>query len=265
MMKYIFYADIFFITNFIMDWMILGVTGKILKKRIPATSILLGALVGAAALTLNIMYPIKNSWLNHIFAYGVISFFMCAITFRPVTWKEGVKSWICLYIVAFVMGGIMNAMYFCNFYVAVGISYLGVCGSIYFLRIRMGRTGNAEDIVEVTICHKGETETVRALFDSGNSLKEPISGAPVHIIDYITADNILKGGEKTEEKIRVVPYHSLGQKAGIMTAFQCEKMMIVTKNGNVDIGPAYLGIYRGELSAGKKYRMILNRSIDKWL
>ena len=50
-----------------------------------------------------------------------------------------------------------------------------------------------------------------------------------------------------------------------MTAFECDEMELTVKGNKIKLGPAYLGIYRGELSAGGKYRMILNRSINKWL
>lgn len=277
-MKYVFYADIFFITNFIMDYIILRITGKLLKKKIHTTSYLLGAFSGAAILTLNIIFPIKIRIINQLFAYFVISFIMCILTFGVKCIKENVKTWIYLYVIAFFSGGILNAVYFytniqmilkgmdfTTFMAAAGISYLAMNYIIHAVRVRMGRTGNKDDIMEVMLCHRGVTQRVNALFDSGNSLKEPISGAPVHIVDYETAGSILKGGQETEEKIRIIPYNSLGKKDGIMTAFECEKVVVNIKGNNIDIGPAYLGIYRGELSAGGRYRMILNRSINTWL
>lgn len=277
-MKYVFYADIFFITNFIMDYIILKITGKLLRRKIHTTSYLLGAFSGAGILTLNIIFPIKIRIINQLFAYFAISFIMCILTFRGKGIKENGKAWICFYVIAFLSGGILNAVYFYTniqmvlkgmnftiFMAAAGISYLAMNCIIHAVRARMGRTGNKDDIMEVILCHKGVTRKVNALFDSGNSLKEPISGAPVHIVDYETAGSILKGGQETEEKIRIIPYNSLGKKDGIMTAFECEKVVVNIKGNNIDIGPAYLGIYRGELSAGGRYRMILNRSINTWL
>lgn len=277
-MKYVFYADIFFITNFIMDYIILKITGKILKKKIHTTSYFLGAFSGAAILTLNIIFPIRIKIINQLFAYFVISFIMCILTFRLHSMKENVEACLLLYVIAFLSGGILNAIYFytnfqmilksmnvTTFIIAAGISYLVMDWIVRIVRIRMGRTGVRDDILEVFLYHKGITSKVNALFDSGNSLREPISGAPVHIVDYETADSILKGGRGTEEKIRVVPYNSLGKKDGIMTAFECEKVVVNIKGNKIDIGPAYLGIYRGELSPEGKYRMILNRSINTWL
>lgn len=285
-MQYVFYADIFFITNFIMDYVILRITGMLRKKKIHTTSYLLGSFCGAAMLTLLITAPVDFGVIGKVTAYFAVSFFMCMVTFGRKNGRDNVKSWLCLYAVAFTAGGILDAIYFYTnfplmtkhlfqgaylknmsiftFFISAGISYLGLRGAVKVMQVRMGRTGKKDDIVEVILFHRGVTREVRALFDSGNSLKEPISGAPVHIVDLQTAESILTEGG-TEEKLRLVPFHSLGKKEGIMTAFECEKMEVIIKGDKIDLGPAYLGIYRGELCAGKKYRMILNRSINQWL
>lgn len=296
-MKYVFYADIFFIINFIMDYILLKITGKLLKEnQIHTTSYLFGAFSGAGILTLNIIFPIKFRIINQIFAYLVISFIMCIITFRKKSIKENIKICFYLYVTAFLSGGILNAVYFYTnfqmilkgmnfvvFLVFAVCSYLIMNYIIHIIKIKMGRTGAKQDIIKVILYHRGIRQTVNALFDSGNSLKEPISGSPVHIIDYETANNLLKKGQDIQEKIsidekiginekisinekiRIIPYNSLGKKNGIMTAFECEKVMINIKDTEIDTGPAYLGIYQGELCAKGKYKMILNRSIDTWL
>lgn len=234
--------------------------------------------MGAGLLTLNIIFPIKFRIINQLFAYFVISFVMCIVTFKKKSIKENIRICLYLYITAFASGGILNAVYFytnfqmmakgmnfITFTISAGISYLVLNYVVHIIKIKMGKTGNKEDIMEVMLCHRGVSKKVNALFDSGNSLKEPISGKPVHIVDYETADSILKGGQETQEKIRIIPYYSLGKKNGLMTAFECEKVIINIKGNNIDIGSAYLGIYRGELCAKGKYKMILNRSIDTWL
>lgn len=290
-MKYVFYADIFFITNFIMDYILLKITGRLLKeKQIHTTSYLFGAFLGAGILTLNIIFPIKFKIINQIFAYFVISFIMCIVTFRKKSIKENIRICLYLYIMAFLSGGILNTIYFytnfqmilkgmnfVTFLVSAVLAYLIMNQTIHIIKIKMGRTGAKQDIIKVILCHRGTEQTVSALFDSGNSLKEPISGAPVHIIDYETADNLLKKNQDIQEKmninekisinekIRIIPYNSLGKKNGIMTAFECEKVVINIKGTEIDTGPAYLGIYQGELCAEGKYKMILNRSIDAWL
>lgn len=284
-MKYVFYADIFFVTNFIMDYILLKITGKLLKEnQIHTTSYLFGAFSGAGILTLNIIFPIKFRIINQIFAYLVISFIMCIVTFRKKSIKENIKICLYLYIAAFLSGGILNAVYFytnfqmilkgmnfVTFLVFSAFSYLIINYIIHIIKIKMGRTGAKQDIIKVILCHRGTSQTVNALFDSGNSLKEPISGSPVHIVDYETADNLLKKSHdiqekiSTNEKIRIIPYNSLGKKNGLMTAFECERVVINIRGTEIDTGPAYLGIYQGELCDKGKYKMILNRSIDTWL
>lgn len=277
-MKYVFYADIFIMINFIMDFIVLKITGSILKKTPFTTSYLLGAIIGSISLTFNIIYPIKNSIINMIISYFIISFVMCIVTFGIKNRKEIVKNMVTLYIVSFLCGGIANAIYyftefqmmmknspFVRFLIISGCSYFIMSEIVKEIKLRTGRTGEKSDIIKVEICHQKKVEQIFALFDSGNSLREPISGKPVHIVDYETADKILKGGKETEEKIRVVPFHSIGNSNGLITAFLCDNLRINIKGDYIDLGSSYIGIYRGKLSVDGHYNMILNRSINKWL
>jgi stage II sporulation protein GA (sporulation sigma-E factor processing peptidase) len=284
--KYTFYADSFFIINFGMDYLLLQIVGRLRKKKI-TTSYIFGALLGAAGAVIHVITPIRIPVISSVFAYFIISFLMCAVTFGIRNIKETLKAWGCLYLVAFLCGGMINAIYYYTnvpytlrqifsrqyfqgmnigiFLLAAGSSYFIIRFLVERIKIWAGRTGTREDIIEVNILHKGVQEQIFGLYDSGNSLLEPISRQPVHIIDWETAERILKGGKETEEKIRVIPYHTLGKNSGVLTAFECENMEITVRGEKIQIGPAFLGIYRGELSAGRKYRMILNRSINKWL
>ncbi len=285
-MKYVFYADSFFALNFMLDYLLLIFVGKLTGHRI-TTSYLWGAAIGAAGALLHILIPLRIPVLSNLFAYGGTSFIMCAVAYREKRKRELFKDWVCLFAAAFFAGGAISSVYYytnfryvlntilkepylksirlSDFILASVITYLlGELG-IYFYRNWSKKTGNARDYVEVIITHKGLKTQVVALYDSGNSLREPISGKPVHLIDLETADHIIKGGQRTEEKWRVVPFHSVGKEKGVLTAFECGKLELLAKGRTIDLGPAYLGIVRGTLTAGKKYRIILNRSINQWL
>ena len=75
-MKYVFYADIFFITNFIMDFMVLKLAGLIRKKKIHTTSYLFGSFFGAAVLTLSVICPVDLGIAGEIAVYLVVSYLM---------------------------------------------------------------------------------------------------------------------------------------------------------------------------------------------
>ena len=111
-MKYVFYADIFFITNFIMDFMVLKLAGLIRKKKIHTTSYLFGSFFGAAVLTLSVMCPVDLGIAGEIAVYLVVSYLMCMITFGRTGWKENIQSWLAMYGMAVCTGGIMNMAYF---------------------------------------------------------------------------------------------------------------------------------------------------------
>lgn len=273
-MKYIFYADVYFITNFIMDSLLLGFAAKICRKQISATSLILGAFIGAILTVLDIIYPIKNDAVNKIYAYFVISFMMCIVTFGVHKGKELLKIWICMFFTAFVIGGVLNATYYYMGMQSVTVlcfvgftcfSYMIMSMLLQQIRTWRGKTGQTDDIIKVLLIHKGIQISVPALYDSGNSLTEPFGGKPVHIIEQDVAMKLIKGGNITNEKIKIVPYHSLGEKAGLITVFECEKLCLYIQGEIVDTGCAYLGIYQGKLTERDRYKIILNRSINKWL
>ena len=271
-MKYIFYADIFFLTNFMMDYFSLKITGYIRKKKVRTTSYLLGSLFGAGVLTCLIILPVNLGILGKIAAYFAVSFLMCRITFGKEIWKERVISWGCMYLTAIIFGGILVSIsYYVRlsnlliFFCVSGISYLVMRIGVWAYGIRMGRTGTRNDIIEVVLRHRENECRILALYDSGNNLKEPLSHAPVHIIDFSTAKKLLQRKGGTQEKIRIIPFFSLGKEDGILTAFECENVILLKKGSKLETGPAYLGIYKGKLCAGNRYQMILNRSINRWL
>lgn len=178
-MKYVFYADIFMLINFLMDFFLLKVTGRLLKKHTKTTSYLLGALVGAAGVTIHVMSPWKGTVAGRISAYLILSFIMCAITFSEKRIREALKIWGIFYLVSFMLGGIMNAVYFYNsnlmaFLALAVLSYLLLNFGAELLKVVMGRTGQGDDILNVELRHHGKSICVKALFDSGNSLLEPI-------------------------------------------------------------------------------------------
>ena len=56
---------------------------------------------------------------------------------------------------------------------------------------------------------------VKAILDTGNSLKEPISGKPTCVLDGLTAKQLWTG----EDLFRAVPWHGVGDARGILKAY----------------------------------------------
>ena len=104
--------------------------------------------------------------------------------------------------------------------------------------------------------HAGQNYDGKALIDTGNRLRDPVSGEPVNILDPEIAECLLK---EEIPQMREIAYHSIGKENGVMKAFRIERMIfpekenMVIKNGLVAISE--------EKILCEDCRMILNPDI----
>ena len=91
---------------------------------------------------------------------------------------------------------------------------LGVGAFSGWILVR-GRKRKRNNPAIVRLCYRGAEGPLRihALVDSGNTLTEPISGAPVSVLDARIFYRLWPEGLSG---FRVIPYHSVGKKSGIL-------------------------------------------------
>ena len=114
---------------------------------------------------------------------------------------------------------------------------------------------------------------LKAIIDSGNFLKEPITKIPVIVVernslkdiipDYIlnNLDRIINGEEidlkKFTPKIRVIPFTSLGKENGLLLGIKADKVIVELEENIVNINNVIIGIYNGILSKNDKYKALI--------
>ena len=104
--------------------------------------------------------------------------------------------------------------------------------------------------------HAGQNYDGKALIDTGNRLRDPVSGEPVNILDPEIAECLLK---EEIPQMREIAYHSIGKENGVMKAYRIERMIfpekenMVIKNGLVAVSE--------EKILCEDCRMILNPDI----
>lgn len=101
-----------------------------------------------------------------------------------------------------------------------------------------------------------KTVSATGLMDTGNHLKEPISQKPVIIVEK----ELLKkeGICLLENNFYAIPYHSIGNKAGIMRGFIAEEITIGTEQDSRKLQQVMIGICEEKLSRKGEYSLILN-------
>ena len=220
------YIDIFILVNFMMNFVVLTFSKKILKYPVTRWSISLGALAGALLTGIVVSVPLSNSLVKFILFHGPVNIVMITIGLRIRSKSKLVKAYIVVYVSSFLVGGIFTSIhqYFQEasvFFVGAFFSYLLALGIWNYIS-QLKRFGMEE--CEVLLCNGEIAVKVKALIDTGNRLKDDLTGKPVNIISKETAAELY--GENTLKGVRYISYRTIGKKAGVMPVFTLDNMCL---------------------------------------
>ena len=117
----------------------------------------------------------------------------------------------------------------------------------------------------------------KAIIDTGNFLREPITKLPVIVVEknvlsgvvpnYIleNINKIINGFnidlEEYVSKIRIIPFTSLGRENGVLLGIKADNISIETDDKVNKINNAIIGIYDGNLSRHGKYKALIGLEI----
>ena len=113
----------------------------------------------------------------------------------------------------------------------------------------------------VVLHDKGHVVLTDALYDTGNSLNDIVTGEPVHIISKGLASKlgrICEDGDKLPEGVRFIPYATIDQKSGLMMVFRIEYMEIYNENQIKRWEKPLLGVAKGLADTKDSVQLILN-------
>ena len=281
-----------------MNYIILFATYVIIKPKVkhPQIRIILSSLIGsvyAVIVYLNIL-----SIYSNLFAKIILSIVMVYVAFNPKNAKVLLKQILIFYLVSFIFGGCTFALiYFIKpenvkmkngVFVGIYPLKIGlVAGVIAFVatqiafKINKSKLNNKNTFFNIQLYYKNQSITVKALLDSGNMLKDPISQAsviivereslskiiPEKVLDYI--GNII-GGDETEDKqdiqeylskIRMVPFMSLGKENGMLVGIRLDKIKIETEDIDIQKENIIAGIYEKKFTKDNKYNALIGLNL----
>lgn len=259
-MYYELYVDVFFVVNFMMDYLLLLLVKKMLKCTATHGSLCMGAGIGALLSSVVILLPIPCMVLKFVLFHGVVNIFMIRAGLKIKNKKELIKAYVLLYVGGFLLGGIMQAMYP---YISKGSLFFALAAFGYYLASKLW------DIIahmqkvnrihcDVELFWDEKTFQIKGLIDTGNGLEDPASHKPVSIIDKSVAKEFL--GEMKLEKVRYIPFHSIGKKEGLLLAVELDKMCIRHEQ-EIWIDDPLIGISEEKVSSEGEYQMILNPNL----
>lgn len=255
------YIDSFFLLNFCMDIMLLMLVKRVLGCTATYRSILLGALFGAVAscfLTVAARIPVL---LRITAGYGLVSICMVKLCFRKMNLRMVLKATIELYLGAILMGGFLELLALqIHFFRKSGFNICMVLAAglgMYLLVCMIYRgAGDRKHIFTVQLNYLGKSVTLKALYDTGNSLSDPTDGAAVALVEREAVSELLKS--KRDEDYRVIPYHSVGNPHGILEGYRLTEAVIFGENEKKYVERPLVALTDEKLSSQSAYRMILH-------
>lgn len=261
-MYYTLYIDVFFLENLLTDYLLLTVTGRILKIRIPTVKRILAAGSGSLAVCLVYLAGGQDSITGKLILYGAIAPGMVFLSLPGSERPLYGKAVFLLYLNGFLLGGLFGwlrgavafPVYPFLFFTLVSYELLKLLQKDIFRQREQ-----EQDIRSVTIRYGKNTCTVRALLDTGNRLTDPIFGKPVSILTENLKDRLLGG---TEPVWYPIPYHSVGRKNGYLPAFYADELEVETEDGvKHRTEKPLLGVTKEPLSSTENYSMILHPAL----
>ena len=133
-------------------------------------------------------------------------------------------------------------------------------------------------IYQVEIKLQEKVLSTKAMLDTGNLLKDPISGMPVIVVEKEQLYSLLPmqlldhieewiGGDETflnqiEEKelitrFRMIPFSSVGKQNGLMLGFKADQVVIEKEEGTQERKDVIIGIFNQTLSKDKRYTALI--------
>lgn len=300
-MKYKIYLDVLFLINFGMDAWILWLTGKLCRKHLVWWRQLIAALSGAFLVTILVWIPVPKAWLYAVLGYGITGLLMCWLAFSPHSVWETVKSYLCMLVVTFLLGGIMNWLYLetgLGTYInrlcvgsgleLRGLTILMIIGSAIFGILGTGAASIREEwknpYYQVILYWKGKQIKGRGLLDTGNFLTDPVSHQPVGLAEakwfrailsqeyeklvqtYLDTGRIDYDqiAEQALSGIRWIPYCSVGKEQGELLGVICDAMIVKQKHWESVHRNVVIAISPTPLSGNGRYQLLLQERILEW-
>ena len=283
------YIDIIFLENLIMNSIILYATSIILKIKPKVTRIIISSIIGSIYAI--ITYLTKFAIYTTIIVKCILAIVMVYVAFNPSNIKSMIKQVFLFYLTSFIFGGV--ALYLIYFIkpqdifiknvIFVGDYVLKVIllGAIIafaiikiFIKIIKNKL-NARDIYcNIKIKINNKLIETKAMLDTGNLAREPITNTPVVIvessllentipqyilknIDHVLAGDLSEVPKEYISRLRCIPYSSLGKMNGMLLGIKADEIIVKKDDEEKSTPNVIIGIYNASLTKRGEYRALI--------
>ena len=287
------YIDVVLIENLIMNYIIIYATAIVLKNKKSHLRFFLASLLGAIYTIIS--YTSALEVYTSIILKILLSIIIVYIAYNPQTMKKMWKDTVIFYLVSFVFGGVafsliyivkpqevlMKNGLFLGTYplktIALGtiVAFILIILTVKIIKTKISKKDMFCDI-EIKI--NEEVIRTKAMVDTGNLLKEPITNTPVIVVEHTllyncmpkeilnNTENILGGDiekipkeirEKYMSKLKIIPFSSLGKQNGMLIGIKPDYIEIKNEETSIRRENVIVGIYNKSLTNRGEYRALI--------
>ena len=270
------YADILFLINLIINYLLLIITAKICDCPAKRVRCVLAAAAGSLYAVAAVIWPFLASAVFKLISASAMVFIAFGVKRPPLK---------LLLVFLAASAAFAGAVYACavitgqspyGFISPVTLKILLFSFCVCYVVLSLVFRRNAKhitDTVKLHIVHNGHTLDIKALVDTGNSLKDPITGARAVILSATDAASLfdsgtaqliknMRPGSEAETlcalnskgaRFRLLPYSTVGSGGGMLLAFTPE---IIEINGKIESG-AIAAVSKSTISDGGAYSALI--------
>lgn len=286
------YIDVVLFQNMVMNYIIILATAIIMKIKIKHIRFIIAAFIGAIYSILTYVFPIKI--YSNFFLKIILSIVIIYVSYNPPNMKKMWKELLIFYLTSFAFGGasfaliyiikpqdiLMKNGLFLGTYplktvlLAAIVAFILIIGVFKIVKTKISKKDMFKDI---KIHIEGKELVVKTMVDTGNMLKEPITGKPVIVVEHTllydvlpkdilnNLENILGGdfenlSDETKikyiPKLKFIPFSSLGKQNGMLVGIKPTYIEIMQEE-NLKKEDVIIGIYNKSFTKNGEYRALM--------
>ncbi len=224
------YLDLVVALNFVIDLLLLAGTSRLSGHPVAWGNTALGAALGGLYAGCCLLPGF--SFLGNLLWRTVCLGLMGAVSFGVS--PSGVRRCLLFVLLSMALGGVALSLG------SGGIAgLLAACAVVYVLcGAGLRFPPGSRELVSVELTWQGKKEKLTALRDTGNSLKDPVTGRSVLVVSASVADSLLgitrqqlltpveTVASGAVPGLRLIPYRTVGQSGGMLAALRMENVKI---------------------------------------
>jgi len=281
-MKAVVYLDSCFVMNTLVNAMLLYLLRRFLHTGTGLFRIVAAAMLGGAAACIQLLFPFSGLMFRALSAFaaggGMV---LAAFGFRG--WRTLFFQVGCLFFITAGIGGMVQLFVsrLSSSFFSEGTGEISVVGILLLAAVasvvmaaafrRMAERKKRRECMCTTVLFLGDRNVkTQGYFDSGNLLREPVSGKPAFVLEEAFFLRLFPEEEREKihkslpeyslcqalersgyaGRVRLVPYKSVGTKRGLLNGIAIDTLEVCQGEEKVVVHRPFIAVYCGSLSAG---------------